>query len=147
MKGYEGLYEVSSLGRVRSQARPRTRGGLLKPFKNKKQGYPTVGLCKFGVKQVVRVHVLVAETFLGPRPPGSEVRHLDGNPGNPAASNLAYGTRSQNLLDMRAHGTHHNGKKTHCPQGHPYDEVNTYWWQDRRHCRTCHARRTSRRAG
>lgn len=30
-----------------------------------------------------------------------------------------------------------NARKTHCPQGHPYDATNTYWWNGWRHCRTC----------
>lgn len=46
------------------------------------------------------VHQLVALTFLGPRPKGQEVRHLDGDPLNNAVTNLAYGTRSENILDV-----------------------------------------------
>lgn len=46
------------------------------------------------------VHQLVALTFLGPRPKGQEVRHLDGNPLNNRADNLAYGTRTENIYDV-----------------------------------------------
>lgn len=51
------------------------------------------------------VHRLVARTFLGPRPPGMEVRHLDGDRANPALTNLAYGTPRENARDRIAHGT------------------------------------------
>ncbi len=51
------------------------------------------------------VHTLVAAVFLGPRPPGMDVRHLDGDRFNNHASNLAYGTRSDNVEDSRRHGT------------------------------------------
>lgn len=50
------------------------------------------------------IHRIVAATFLGPRPPGMEVRHLDGNKRNNAPANLAYGTRSENIQDRARHG-------------------------------------------
>jgi hypothetical protein len=86
------------------------------------------------------VHRLIALTFLGPRPSGQEVRHLDGDALNAAASNLAYGTRSENNLDKRSHGTDHNASKTHCPKGHPYAGHNLLTIPSRpaaRYCRTC----------
>lgn len=70
-----------------------------------------------------RVHWMVAETFIGPRPPGQVVRHLNGDPGDNRVENLAYGTHSENMLDMVRHGRN-NTAKTHCPQGHPYAEGN-----------------------
>jgi hypothetical protein len=142
--GYERLYRVSSLGRVESTPRPRTRGGLLRQ-KIGKRGYPAVSLCKDGHQTTHEVHRLVALAFLGPRKEGHEVRHLDGNPLNCRAVNLAYGTRSENAQDKRRHGTEYNAAKTHCPQGHPYDEGNTYVWSGRRRCRTCELAR--RRGG
>jgi hypothetical protein len=88
----------------------------------------------------------VAEAFHGPRPVGLEVRHLDGDSLNNAASNLRYGTRTENLLDAVEHGTHYNAKKTRCPQGHLYDETNTRvsTTTGERSCRTC-ARASKRR--
>ena len=59
-----------------------------------------------------RRHVLVCEAFHGPRPEGREVRHLDGNPGNDAPDNLAWGTHVQNMQDAVKHGTHYTGSKT-----------------------------------
>jgi len=50
------------------------------------------------------VHQLVAEAFHGPRPPGAETRHLDGCRTNNTASNLAWGTRHENMADRRRLG-------------------------------------------
>lgn len=55
---------------------------------------------------------------------------------------VEYGTRSDNIQDCLAHGTHFHAAKTHCPQGHPYDEVNTLHYTSLngspiRRCRTC----------
>ncbi|WP_287257689.1 HNH endonuclease [Mesorhizobium sp.] len=58
-----------------------------------------------------KVHQAVADAFLGPCPPKHEVRHLDGNPANNCVSNLAYGTRAQNVADAIAHGTFTRGEK------------------------------------
>ncbi|WP_158710499.1 NUMOD4 motif-containing HNH endonuclease [Streptomyces flavochromogenes] len=134
--GYENSYEVSSQGQVRSRPRPTTRGGILKA-KVGRVGYPRVSLCANGVQRTWLVHQVVAVAFLGPRPAGQEVRHLDGDPLNNAVSNLAYGTRSENAQDKQRHGTDHNARKTHCPQGHPYDEENTSRYSGRRACRAC----------
>lgn len=108
-------YEVSDLGRVRSYRRssvPRilkpghSRGGL----KVKGTDLPTTCLVltlrRDGKTITKRVHQLVAETFVGPRPDGLEVRHLDGDYTNNRLSNLKYGTKSENSLDAMRHGTH-----------------------------------------
>lgn len=86
------------------------------------------------------------ETFVGPPPPGLEVRHLDGVSHNNLLSNLVYGTHLENMRDRLIHGTHHEVNKTHCPQGHPYSAVNTYLEPPRnnRKCRTCRRERNLR---
>ncbi|MFE2967499.1 NUMOD4 motif-containing HNH endonuclease [Streptomyces sp. NPDC059340] len=134
--GHEGNYEVSDQGDIRSRPRPRTKGGLRRATISK-VGYPKVELWSNGRRETRFVHQIVAAAFLGPRPDGQEVRHLDGNPLNCELSNLAYGTRSENSLDKVRHGTDHNANKTHCPQDHPYDEANTARYRGRRTCRTC----------
>lgn len=103
--GFEGLYEVSDLGRVR-------RERILRPGLAGK-GYLHVCLCKNGVRHDRYVHVLVAEAFIGPRPPGSEVRHRDGVKTNCAATNLHYGTPAENNADKKVHGTHFVGEEHH----------------------------------
>lgn len=81
-------YWVSSAGEVRSP-----RGRLLAMTPNR--AYRAVK-----IKAVPRkVHALVAEAFLGPRPPGQEVRHLNGNAADNRLKNLAYGTPRDNQMD------------------------------------------------
>lgn len=103
--GYEGQYEVSSIGRVRSLDRKaKIRGGAyrvvkgqaLKPQKHS-AGYRTVNL---GRRNQKLIHELVAAAFIGPKPEGSEIRHLNGDPTDNAVNNLAYGTRSENMRDV-----------------------------------------------
>jgi len=121
-------YRVSSLGRVVSYRRgaPQELAGWTDDG-----GYQRVaGRLR---------HALVAEAFLGPRPASFEVRHLDGDKTNNAVSNLRYGTKSENELDKRRHGTHHNAIKTHCPQMHAYTPENTHIRPgNKRRCLTCH---------
>lgn len=52
-----------------------------------------------------RVHHLVLETFVGPCPSGYEARHLNGNPGDNRACNLAWGSRVEQIADQKRHGT------------------------------------------
>ncbi len=54
---------------------------------------------------------------------------------NPA--HLFLGTRSDNVADMLAKGRGVLQRRTHCPQGHPYDDANTLVSKGRRYCRTC----------
>lgn len=137
-------YEVSNLGRVRSW-RPHhdlPTPHLLAPVTTtykQRIPYARVDLRLGGrERKTVRVHSLVAQVFLGPRPDGMHVRHLDGNSLNNVVSNLAYGTASENSRDTVRHGTHRNIAKTHCPQGHEYTPENTLVVSGlRRSCRTC----------
>lgn len=63
--------------------------------------------CYTGSKQVNRkVASLVMLAFVGERPEGMDIRHLDGVVTNNNLSNLCYGTRSENILDCVRHGTH-----------------------------------------
>ncbi|MFI8351335.1 NUMOD4 motif-containing HNH endonuclease [Streptomyces sp. NPDC085596] len=139
--GCEGRYEVSNLGRVRSLLRSTPR--LLKPTANT-NGYLVVYVYGSGERRRNRsVHQLVAEAFIGPHPPETDVRHLDGNKLDCRAVNLAYGTRSQNMLDLVEHGGCVNANKTHCSVcGTAYDAANTYRRPDGgRECRCCARRR------
>lgn len=117
--GYEDSYEVSDHGRVRGVERlvKSSRGyrklprALLFGFYNKKTKYHCVSLSRNGKRKVVAIHALVAAVFIGPRPDGLEVRHLDGYSLNNYRSNLEYGTPSQNRYDSVRHGTHGRLKK------------------------------------
>ena len=72
------------------------------------QGYRRVQLraTKNSCKTIRRVHQLILEAFVGPRPKGYETRHLDGDPVNNHLANLCYGTHSENQQDSIRHGTH-----------------------------------------
>lgn len=120
-------YEASSAGRVRSLDRVikrgirscRATGRILRPAKAKRSMYFHVTLHSVGVGRCTRtIHSLVAEAFAGPRPAGMVVRHLDGDSTNCAASNLVYGTWSQNNHDCVRHGNHPAKSRTHCPRNH-----------------------------
>lgn len=87
--GYEDFYEVSNLGRVRSQSRRGTKGVILKPIPEVK-GYLRVKLYKNGKKSMHRVHRLVMQAFVGRCPDGYEVDHYDWNPKNNRLDNLRY---------------------------------------------------------
>ena len=124
--GYEGIYEVSSHGRVRSLDRTvtysdgrvcRRKGKILRTTLDK-YGYKVVGLCNQGRQKTRTVHSLVAEAFIGTRPEGMEVCHNDGSKTNNHVDNLRYGTSRENALDRLRHGTNANAAKTHCPRGH-----------------------------
>lgn len=94
--GFEGLYEASSLGRVRSCPRkPAFKGRLRSPNLTVK-GYLSVVLYREGKRySPIGIHRLVAWTFLGPQPKNIVVNHLDGNPRNNRLSNLEYCTRKE----------------------------------------------------
>lgn len=114
--GYEGAYQVSTLGRVRSLDRVVSRvnkdgsviqqqlkGRVLRQTNNHRVPYLTVTLSP-GWKSA-RVHKIVAAAFLGDCPDGMEICHIDGNCFNNSVANLRYGTHEENVADMVKHGT------------------------------------------
>lgn len=109
VSGFEGEYEVSDQGRVRSLARLDRRGylqsgRLLKPMRNNRHSnHRRVVLSKDGKRTDKLVHRLVLETFIGPCPEGHEACHNDGNPSNNVLSNLRWGTKKSNALDREEH--------------------------------------------
>jgi hypothetical protein len=88
----DGLYATED-GRIFAELRPSPRGG----------GYHLIRTPFKGARRVAR-HTLVLETFHGERPPGAVARHLDGDPGNDSAANLAWGSPKENAEDTIAHG-------------------------------------------
>lgn len=95
--GWEGLYSVSSWGRVRREASGRgTRVGLLLATPPNSSGYPRVNLYRGRSRTQVRVHRLVAAAFLGDRP-GMQVNHKDFDRANARPGNLEYVTAQENI--------------------------------------------------
>ncbi len=120
--GYEGLYEVSDQGRVRSldrlvrhssgKALCRLRGVILKPATRQK-GHLHVVLCCNGAEATHQIAHLVAAAFIGPRPDGLVVRHGKLGASNNTVGNLSYGTHSQNNgADKFRDGTHNRGERS-----------------------------------
>lgn len=115
--GYEGAYEVSNLGRVRSvdrfseascrwggTAMRRVTGRVLKPYGNGR-GYLLVSLCLWpGQRDTHLVHRAVGLAFLEPVPGKEFINHRDGDKSNNAAPNLEWCTRSENMLHAHATG-------------------------------------------
>jgi len=139
-------YEVSDHGRVRIIKTGAIKGTTL----NRK--YPSVTMYTQGRYRDC-IHRMVAAAFIGPRPVGMEVRHLDGDPTNNHVSNLTYGTHAENMADRRLHGTAvnlHTGQ-THCKWGHEFTPENTYTqvWAGgvKRQCKTCSVKRKERARG
>lgn len=110
--GWEGLYEVSDLGRVRrSSGGKGTRAGYVLRDSPTTKGYRKVGLCD-GARQKTRaVHKLVAEAFIGPSPDGMEVNHIDTDRTNNRRTNLEYVTPQGNSAHMAAMGHSTRGER------------------------------------
>lgn len=149
--GYEGYYQVSNHGQVRSLDRNVmlkngafrfAKGITLRPGEHT-AGYGMVVLSRLGKRVTRKVHTLVAEAFIGERPAGMEVRHLDDDPSNNHLPNLKYGTPSENRLDSVRNGTHFEASQTHCQRGHAFTESNIIIQSNGRDrkCRTCNEER------
>lgn len=109
--GYEGKYQASTHGRIRSLTRDITqlsrygtyftrtiKGRVLRPACSKDNPHLFVALGHG--QNGSQVHQLVAKTFLGPQPPATDVRHLNGDPQDNRPENLCYGSRTENILDV-----------------------------------------------
>lgn len=126
---WETWYEVSDQGRVRSFPRVVAFEGRWGPTRRRwpstvlrgvplHDGHLRVTFVAPRRRHILRVHILVLETFIGPRPDGKLGCHDDGNPANNALDNLYWGTPSENQMDRVRHGTHHEANKVRCPRKH-----------------------------
>jgi hypothetical protein len=139
VSGWEGLYEVSDLGRVVSLPRARRSTSVtLRPARDR-DGYLQIVLAYGDRKETRKVHHLVGEAFNGTRPDGAQTRHLDGDPSNNTASNLTWGTNAENQADIVRHGRNDNATRTRCRKDHALFGDNLYLNPNSkgRQCRTC----------
>lgn len=119
--GYEGLYEVSDRGQVRSLDRVAAHGsraggragtmalrGKILALAPHRSGHVAVHLSRDGVVETVQVHRLVLEAFAGACPDGQETLHGSGGPAdNRWPENIRYGTRSKNTIERHIYGGMH----------------------------------------
>lgn len=119
------FYEVSSDGRVRSVDRLKlTSNGQVRFYRgrelktSRRNQYGHIGGRADG--RAYYVHHLVAEAFIGPRPAGMYVCHIDGDALNNSVENLKYATPSENMHDMKRHGNARAG------ESHPFAKL-TRW--------------------
>jgi len=112
--GFEGQYEVSSLGRVKSLPKTVLRGRG--PFITKERiiggrsraaGYPIVRIRE----KTLYIHALVLESFVGPRPVGFEACHNNGDRTDNRSDNLRWDTPRSNQMDRAKHGTSNRGER------------------------------------
>ena len=113
---YEGIYQVSTEGRVRSLPRRRRTGAGVRTVRERilrpKPGeYPAVSLARLGDRKTFYVHALVLSGFVGSAPAGMEACHGDGDKWNCRLSNLRWDTPSGNHADRVKHGVSNRGER------------------------------------
>lgn len=126
--GYEGRYQASTEGRVRSvdhrvrlvahgiETTRLVRGRVLRPGAGT-SGHVSVALGKNNSKMV---HAIILKTFVGPPPEGCETLHLNHTPSDNRLINLVWGTRSRNVemdYEVGTRKVHKNFNRW----GHRYD--------------------------
>lgn len=120
--GYEGLYEVSDQARLRVDP-TRSVHGNVQPGRILTQwattnGYLKVALTRDGRTRTTLAHAVVAGAFLGPRPDGQHINHIDNTRTNNVPSNLEYVTPAENAQHASRQGRMSSGdahRATHPP--------------------------------
>lgn len=119
VQGYEGLYEVSTLGRVKSLPRATTKGGMITQVLTSSE-YFGVTLSKEGIAKNVLVHRLIAKAFCEGYGTEKDVNHKDGVKTNNIFSNLEWVTRQENIQHSYASGLQINAKGSEDSQSKRY---------------------------
>lgn len=158
IEGFEGHYEVSVHGRVRSLNRQLANrvypGKIIKPSLNTRTGYLAVSLSLKGKHYNHRVHRLVATAFIDAIEGKIHVNHIDGDKLNNNATNLEWVTIYENnrhAIDVIGHEPDYkelsrifeqkSASQTHCKRGHELTSENTILRKNKyfigKSCRTC----------
>lgn len=96
IKGYEGKYQISNLGQVKSLGNDRSKKEKIRKLNKRKDGYLQVKLWKNGTYKMFKIHQLVAIAFV-PNPDNkTDVDHIDTNRSNCHVSNLRWSTHKEN---------------------------------------------------
>lgn len=110
--GFEGWYEVSNRGNVRTVAARvtnRKRKARVRPKVYRRTGHLAVRLCVQAKHYWRFVHRLVLEAFVGPCPRGMQCAHNNGDPQDNRIANLRWDTVKGNAADRKRHGTERVG--------------------------------------
>jgi len=105
IEGYEGKYEISNLGRVKSLDAHHISHyqKIMTPWESNKK-YLYVTLKKDGKNKTFAVHRLVLDAFVEKNPGSKQCAHYDGDPHNNCVGNLRWATAKENIDDRRRHG-------------------------------------------
>lgn len=142
--GYEGLYEVSDVGNVRSldrlartgRGQRKVRGRAIRQYE-RSDGRLSVTLSQDDQQSTRLVHHLVLEAFVCPRPRNHEACHADDNPQNNRVSNLRWDSHAANIDEMTTRERHANTRKDRCPRAHLLELPNLKPSQYARGVRSC----------
>jgi hypothetical protein len=110
IKNYINLYKITTIGRVISYHREYP---IEKKSCKSQDGYLMTSLSKNGIKELKKVHRLVAEVFIGPCPKGMECCHNNGIRTDNRLENLRWDTRKNNMIDKINHGATARGIKSY----------------------------------
>ncbi len=109
--GYEGIYSISSHGRLRREiSNTNTKAGRITTG-CKDAHYMKISLSKNGIKKHKAIHQVMAEAFIGKLPKGYHTNHKDSNKLNNNISNLEYITAGDNIRHSAMAGTHPHGAR------------------------------------
>lgn len=129
---YEGLYQVSNLGNIRSldkfsftnnrfnKMKRKVKGRILKPYLNEKTGYLQIVLSNNKKQKTWLVHRLVAQTFISNLENKPQVNHIDGDKNNNNINNLEWCTCSENIKHAFINNLSHSNFKVQCGSNHHF---------------------------
>ena len=123
VKGYEGIYKISSKGRLKRLIGPLAKKERFLKVADNQSGYKFYTLCKNGKVKIMYAHRIVAMAFI-PNPKNKEeVNHIDGDRSNNNLRNLEWVTRSEN---------HHHRYKVLKQRGVNYGKTGALNWRSKK---------------